>query len=90
MLTRALFLSAGWLTLSFLVTLLRGTKVKRGNWLGSIVWLVTVLLCGDLWAILTFGVFYEIAGLTLAAFLFGLWWIWRLPNWNAATMSQLC
>src|SRR5262245_47100480 len=82
MLTRALFLSAGWLALSFIVTLLRGTKVRRGNWLLSVMWLITVLLCGDLWALLTFGVFYEVAGLTAAAFLFGLWWIWRLRNWN--------
>jgi glycosyl transferase family 2 len=83
MLTQALFLSAGWLTLSFIATLLRGTKVKKGNWFYSILWLAVILLCGDVWALLTFGVFAEVAGLTILAFSFGLWWIWKLPNWNA-------
>jgi hypothetical protein len=47
-----------------------------------VLWLVTVLLCGDLWAALTFGVLPEIVGLTGITFLFGLLCIWWLPNWN--------
>ncbi len=94
MLTRALFLSAGWLVVSFLTTLLRGTHVKKGNWLRSTLWLAIVLLCGDAWALLTFGYPLEVAGLTGATFLFGLFWVWRLRDWNALgqtlwTMSLL-
>src|SRR5690348_2100624 len=83
MLTRALFLSTGWLVLSFIVTLLRGTKVRRGNKLRSLLWLATVLVCGDLWALLTFGIPLEIAGLTVIAFAAGVIFIWLLPNWNS-------
>jgi cellulose synthase/poly-beta-1,6-N-acetylglucosamine synthase-like glycosyltransferase len=83
MLTRALFLAAGWFVLSLVVTLLRGTKVKNGNKLRSVLWLVVILLCGAVWALLTFGIPREVLWLTIGTFLFGLWWIWRLPNWNA-------
>lgn len=82
MLTRALFLSAGWFTLSLVVTLLRGTRIQTGNQLRSLLWLVLILLCGDLWAVLTFGIPWEIAVMTAFTFVFGWWWIWRLRNWN--------
>src|SRR5690242_12866120 len=82
MLTRALFLSAGWLALSFIVTLLRGTKVRYSNPFLSLLWLVTVLFCGDVWAFLTFGMQLEIIGLTIIAFAIGFVCILVLPNWN--------
>ncbi len=83
MLTRALFLAACWLILSFATTLLRGTNVRHGSPKSSVLWLVTVLLCGDLIALLTFGVHVEIAGLTVIAFLAGIWCIWQMPDWNS-------
>ncbi len=83
MLTRALFLSTGWLVLSFIATLLRGTKVRHGNKLRSLLWQITLLLCGDLWAVLTFGIPIEIAGLTIIAFVLGVIFIWLLPYWNS-------
>lgn len=87
MLTRALFLAAGWFTLSFIVTLLRGTRVRSGGKLRSLLWLVVVLLCGAVWAALTFGVVWEIIGLTLFTLVFGWWCIIRLPNWNALAQT---
>src|SRR5579859_2223863 len=82
MLARLLFLSAGWLILSFVVAVVRGTKVRRSSQLRSLLWLATILLCGDLWSLLTFGVLAEIASLTVIAFAVGWWWMRRLRNWN--------
>jgi len=82
MLTRALLLSALWLILSFVLVLLYGTKIRRANPLYSVLWLSAVVLIGDVWALLTFGVFGEIAALSGLAFLIGCWLIWKLPDWN--------
>src|SRR5258707_14843711 len=82
MLARLLFLSAGWLILSFIATVLRGTKVRYSSPLRSVLWLVVILLCGDLWSLLTFGVPIEIVVLTVLAFVMGLWMIYKLPDWN--------
>ena len=83
MIARALYLTIGWFAFSLLVTLGFGTRLRRAsNWL-SFGWLALVLLVGDVWALLTFGVPLEIALLTLFAFLFGGWWILSLPHWNA-------
>lgn len=75
MLTRALFLAAGWFVISLAATLAWGIRLRKGNVLYSVGWLATVLLLGDLWATLTFGVPQEIGGLTLATFFFGLLWM---------------
>jgi cellulose synthase/poly-beta-1,6-N-acetylglucosamine synthase-like glycosyltransferase len=83
MITRALFLSLGWLIIAVLATLLGGTRLRRDNRLLSVLWLAMVLLVGDVWALLTFGIQREIAGLSLIALLAGYWWICRLPSWNA-------
>jgi cellulose synthase/poly-beta-1,6-N-acetylglucosamine synthase-like glycosyltransferase len=83
MLTRALILVAGWLLLSFLVTFFRGTKVKESSRRQSLVWLMTVTMAGNAWALLTFGVPEEIALVTLLTWIIGWWWIKRLPHWNA-------
>ncbi len=87
MLIRALYLSAGWLVLSFIATVLRGLKVKTGNPLRSLLWLTVVLLSGDLWALLTFGVPWEVIGLTVITFVLGCFWIWRLKDWNALAQT---
>jgi cellulose synthase/poly-beta-1,6-N-acetylglucosamine synthase-like glycosyltransferase len=83
MLTRALLLSAIWLLLTSVTTFLRGAKQRTESRLRSLIWLLTILLAGDLWAVLTFGVPHEIAILTGFTVFFGWWWITKLPNWNA-------
>jgi len=83
MLTNSLALSAIWLVLSTIVTFLLGTRVRRGNKLGGVLWLLTVILCGDLWALFTFGQPDEIIVLSLVAVSSGIVWIILLPNWNA-------
>jgi cellulose synthase/poly-beta-1,6-N-acetylglucosamine synthase-like glycosyltransferase len=83
MLTRALLLSAIWLFVASLTTLLRGTRLRSGSPGRSVGWLLAVLLAGDLWALLTFGLPHEIAILTGIALLFGWRSILKLPHWNA-------
>ena len=83
MLTRALYLSVGWFALSLLATLIGGHRARRGHPLLSSLWLLVVLLLGDLWAFLTFGIPREILLMSAAAFVFGLAWILLLPDWNA-------
>lgn len=82
MLTRSLALAVIWLLLSTIVTLTRGTRPRRGSPARSGLWLITVIVCGDLWALLSFGRPLEVAALSLVAVLSGLWWIRRLPHWN--------
>jgi cellulose synthase/poly-beta-1,6-N-acetylglucosamine synthase-like glycosyltransferase len=83
MLTRALFLSVGWFVFSLIATLLAGTRLRRGHFLLSVLWLLVVLLVGGAWAILTFGVPGEILALTGVVFVFGLFWILWFKDWNA-------
>src|SRR5258708_17847320 len=82
MLTRALAVAVIWFLLSSIVTLLRGTHLPRGSMARSILWLVMVIVCGDLWAVLTFGRPLEVLVLSLVALLSGIWFIRRLPQWN--------
>ena len=83
MLTRSLFLAAGWFAFSLFTTLMGGHRVRHGNLLTSLGWLVIVILIGDAWAYLTFALPEEVLILSAIAFLFGLAWIIFLPNWNA-------
>ncbi|PKN95267.1 MAG: hypothetical protein CVU44_00890 [Chloroflexi bacterium HGW-Chloroflexi-6] len=83
MLTNSLILSAIWLVLTTLVTFLLGTRLRSGSKLGGVLWLLFVILFGDLWAFFTFGLPGEIIVLSLVAFFSGLLWIILLPNWNA-------
>jgi cellulose synthase/poly-beta-1,6-N-acetylglucosamine synthase-like glycosyltransferase len=46
------------------------------------VWLITIVLCGDMWALSTFAIPFEVGLLSVIAVLFGNWWINRLPDWN--------
>jgi cellulose synthase/poly-beta-1,6-N-acetylglucosamine synthase-like glycosyltransferase len=66
---------------------MRGTHLRRGTARASTLWLAMVILGGDVWALLTFGRLLEVAALSLLAFLSGVWWIRRLPNWNALGRS---
>ncbi|HLY26911.1 MAG TPA: glycosyltransferase, partial [Aggregatilineales bacterium] len=87
MLTRALYLSTIWLLLSFIMLLLRGTNPKTGSQFRSLLWLLTVLLAGDLCASLLFGTAQDELWLTVLVFLFGWWWIWHLRDWNGLAHS---
>ncbi|HET9587624.1 MAG TPA: glycosyltransferase [Anaerolineales bacterium] len=84
MLVRFLYLSAIWFAISLFVTLIVGSRLRRGDYALSLLWLGGVILLGNLFAIFTFGRIFEIFGLSLLAFAFGLLWIVRLPDWNAA------
>lgn len=82
MLTRFLFLAAGWFAISLIAMLLAGKRLKRGNLVLSLIGLVAVLTLGDLWALLTFGIPWEIAVLTAIALITGLTFAILLPDWN--------
>lgn len=83
MLTRSLYLAVGWFGFSLLATLLGGARLRRGNAVISTAWLAGVLLAGDAWALLTFGIPHEIALFTGMAFVFGLFCAWWMRDWNA-------
>lgn len=94
MLTRSLALAVIWLFLSAIVTYLRGTRVRRKSVLHKVLWLLTVILCGDVWALLAFGHPAEVASLSVLAILSGFFWMVILPHWNGLgqvtwTMSVL-
>src|SRR5690242_11180198 len=83
MLVRALYLSALWFSLSLFSTLILGARLRQRDHTLSLLWLAGVILAGNLIAVFTFGKILEIFGLSLVSFLFGLYWILRLPDWNA-------
>ncbi len=82
MITRALFLATSWFLISFILTVLYGHRLRVGSQLLALMWLTLVLLLGDLWALLTFGIPSEMAVLNILTFVMGWWWIRRLPHWN--------
>jgi cellulose synthase/poly-beta-1,6-N-acetylglucosamine synthase-like glycosyltransferase len=83
MITRALYLAAAWFTVSLVVMLLAGTRLRRSHPALSLAWLAVVLGMGDGWALITFGRPPEIFGLTALAIVLGLAFIFWLRNWNA-------
>src|SRR5512144_844196 len=83
MLTRSLYLAAGWFVVSFIATLLLGLRLKARSKFLSLSWLAIVILIGDGWSLLTFGVPEEIMILSGIAFLIGVIMIIVLPDWNA-------
>lgn len=83
MLTRSMYLAAGWFAISLLATLAGGHRLRKAHPIFSLGWLTAVLLLGDLWALLTFGVPSEILIMTGIALLFGALCVFLLPNWNA-------
>jgi cellulose synthase/poly-beta-1,6-N-acetylglucosamine synthase-like glycosyltransferase len=78
-----MYIAVGWFAISLLTTLAGGHRLRKGHPLLSVGWLAIVLLLGDIWALLTFGVPREIILVTGAAFVFGIAWIILLPDWNA-------
>src|ERR671925_2407207 len=84
MLVRALYLCALWSAISLFATLAMGSRLRRGDFALSLLWLTGVILTGNLIAIFTFGRLLEIFGFSLVAFGFGLYWILQLRDWNAA------
>ncbi len=83
MLTRSMFLAAGWFFISFIGLLLFGTRTKGRHYLLSFVWLILVTAIGDAWAWLTFGVPMEIEILSGVILAVGTFFIIKLKNWNA-------
>ncbi len=83
MLTRSLYLAAGWFAISLFATLAGGYRLRNRSIIVSLGWLAIVLILGDLWALLTFDILREILIITGVAFIFGTIWIVLLPNWNA-------
>ncbi|HLO32526.1 MAG TPA: glycosyltransferase [Anaerolineales bacterium] len=83
MLTRSMYLAAGWFAISLLATLAGGYRLRKEHPVLSLGWLVIVLLLGDIWAYLTFGIPNEILIATGIAFIFGAIWIALLSSWNA-------
>ena len=83
MLTRSMYLAAGWFAISLIATLVGGHRLRKGHPILSWGWLAVVIFLGDVWALLTFGVPREILFVTVAALVFGAIWITLLPDWNA-------
>jgi len=83
MLTRSLYLAAGWFVISLVITLMGGYRVRSGRFVRSLFWLAVVIFLGDLWAFFTFGLPAEILVMSGIAFSFGTAWVIKLPNWNA-------
>ena len=84
MLVRALYLSTIWFALGLFATLIMGSRLRRGDSTVSLLWLAAIIFIGNIVALFTFGRVIEIFGLSLLAFAFGLIWIIRLRDWNAA------
>ncbi len=84
MLVRALTLSAIWFALSLFATLIAGSRLRRGNFRLSVLWLAVTVVVGNILALVMFGRPLEVAGLSILAFGFGLFWIVQLREWNAA------
>jgi hypothetical protein len=82
MLTRALFLALGWFVLSFAGLLIWGARSRTRSIPLSLAWLAAVILIGDLWAILTFGIPREILVLSGWAGALGVIVILLLRDWN--------
>jgi len=83
MIARALYLVAAWFTVSMVVTLLVGTRLRRTHFALSLLWLAVVLGLGDGWALLTFGRLPEVFALTGLTVVLGLVFFLRLRDWNA-------
>src|SRR5512133_662881 len=83
MLTRSLYLAAGWFAISLFATLAGGHRLRNRNPLVSLGWLLIVLFLGDIWALLTFGIAQEILLVSAVGIVFGAISIFLLSHWNA-------
>ena len=83
MIARALYLVAAWFSVSMVVTLVVGTRLRRTHFALSFLWLASVLAVGDVWALRTFGLPPEVIALTGLAAVLGVGCIVWLRDWNA-------
>jgi cellulose synthase/poly-beta-1,6-N-acetylglucosamine synthase-like glycosyltransferase len=83
MIARALYLVAAWFTVSMVVTLMLGTRLRRAHFALSVLWLAAVLAVGDIWVLRTFGRPPEVIALTGLAAVLGVGCIVWLCDWNA-------
>src|SRR5713226_6657219 len=83
MLTRLFYLSAIWLILAFVMLMLLGTRVRRGNFIVSLFYLVLVIGVGDALALRLFGNLFEIFYASIVVFWVGIPFIVAVRNWNA-------
>jgi cellulose synthase/poly-beta-1,6-N-acetylglucosamine synthase-like glycosyltransferase len=83
MVTHALALAGWWFSLSLIVMLLAGARLRVEHPLLSLAWLLLVLGSGDIWAVRTFHDPREVLLLTAISLILGLFLIIRLPDWNA-------
>jgi len=87
MLTRALVLSVMWLVPAMVAVLWRGARLHRRNVVVSFLWMIAVLLPGDIMALVAFGRPLEVVTMSVLALGLSLAWIVLLPNWNALGVS---
>ena len=71
-----------WLVLAMVAVLWRGTQLRRRNAAVSFLWLIAVLLPGDIVAVRAFGRPHEVVSISLLALGLRVAWIVLLPNWN--------
>ncbi len=83
MLTRLFYLSAIWLVLAFVGTMWRATRVRRGGFLRSVLYLLVMIGLGDLIALWTIGVRQEVMLESIVVFWIGILIILLLRDWNA-------
>ncbi len=83
MLTRTLFLAAGWFLVAFVGLLFFGEKLKRANWFLSLIWLLFVVAASNAWAYLTFGVPREMLITSIIFAAVGVVFFFLLRDWNA-------
>jgi len=83
MLSRVLYLSAGWFAISLVATLLFGARLRRGNLILSATWLAATVFVGSSVALIVFRKPLETFALSWVALALGLAWILRLRDWNA-------
>jgi cellulose synthase/poly-beta-1,6-N-acetylglucosamine synthase-like glycosyltransferase len=83
MTTRLLYLAFLWFMFSLIVALIGGRRLRVSHPVISLGWLIGILLLGDAWALLIFGLQPDIALLTILAFLLGLLCIRWMRDWNA-------
>ena len=84
MLIHFLYLSTIWFAISLLTTLAIGSRLRQNDIRQSLIWLISVIVIGDVIGLVFFTTFLETFFFSALAFLFGLAWIFRLRKWNAA------
>ncbi len=88
MLEHVFYLSAVWLILSFLVTFLIGPRVRRSDFLTSFIYLVFLVIAGDVLVLqLAGGIWNEIRIESIIILAFGVILLVALRDWNAPAQA---